>query len=97
MRKALIVLATAAAVGVTVAATALSANGPGAAKMKAGQAVTFAGLTCTAYKGTTATNANIVCVRNNLRGYGVVISQDSVIVAKRVHGKVLVLFKKPNR
>lgn len=63
----------------------------------ANQAVTYSGLTCTAYKGTTATNASIVCVRNNLQGFGVVVSQDAVVVAKRTNGKVHVVFKSKNR
>ena len=68
-----------------------------ALQLQPGQAVTFGGLTCTPYKGTTATNANVVCVRNNLKGYGVVVSQDTVVVARRVSGKVKVVFQKPNR
>jgi hypothetical protein len=62
-----------------------------------GQAVTFAGLTCTAYKGTSPTNSNLVCVRNNLVGYGVVVSQAAVVVAKRVNGNVKIVFKAANR
>jgi hypothetical protein len=62
-----------------------------------GQSVTFAGLTCTAYKGTNATNSNLVCVRQNLVGYGVVVSQSAVVVAKRVNGKVKIYFKAANR
>jgi hypothetical protein len=61
-----------------------------------GQSVSFAGLTCTAYKGTTSTNSNLVCVRNNLVGYGVVVSQSAVVVAKRINGKVKVYFKAAN-
>jgi hypothetical protein len=64
--------------------------------LSAGQSVTYAGLTCTAYAGTTATNANLVCVRTNLKGFGVVVSQDAVIVAKQVGGKVKVLYKVKN-
>jgi hypothetical protein len=41
---------------------------------EAGMAITYGGMTCTAYSGHT-TNANPVCVRNNLKGYGVVIRQ----------------------
>jgi hypothetical protein len=63
----------------------------------AGQSVTFAGLTCTAYKGTTPANSNVVCVRNNLVGYGVVVSQAAVVVAKRTNGKVKIFFKAANR
>lgn len=87
------VAAVAASGGAALAATH---GGPGATVMNSGQAVTFGGITCTAYDGTTATNANIVCVRNNLKGYGVVVSQDTVIVAKQVKGKVVVAFKKTN-
>jgi hypothetical protein len=62
-----------------------------------GQAVTYAGLTCTAYKGTTAANANIVCLRSNLVGYGVVVSQAAVVVAKQQKGgKIHVVFKVKN-
>ncbi|HVU79160.1 MAG TPA: hypothetical protein VHC67_16405 [Gaiellaceae bacterium] len=62
-----------------------------------GQAVTYAGLTCTAYKGTTAANANIVCLRTNLVGYGVVVSQSAVVVAKKTNGKIHVVFKTKNQ
>jgi hypothetical protein len=58
-----------------------------------GMAVGYAGLTCTAYKGTTTTNADLVCVRNDLQGFGVVVSQHEVLVAKTVNGKIVVLFK----
>jgi hypothetical protein len=88
------VAALAASGGAALAAT--HAGSPSATALTDGQAVTFGGITCTAYAGTTATNANIVCVRNNLKGYGVVVSQDTVIVAKQVKGKVVVAFKKPN-
>jgi hypothetical protein len=64
--------------------------------LAAGESVTYAGLTCTAYAGTTATNANLVCVRSNLRGVGVVVSQDAVIVAKQTAGKVKVIYKVKN-
>lgn len=64
--------------------------------LKPQQAVTYGGLTCTAYSGTTATNANLVCVRNNLRGYGVIISQDTVVVARKTGAKVHVVFKTAN-
>jgi hypothetical protein len=88
------VAALAASAGAAVAAT--HGGAPRATVLSRGQAVTFGGITCTAYAGSTATNANIVCVRNNLKGYGVVVSQDAVIVAKQVNGKVVVAFKKTN-
>lgn len=61
-----------------------------------GQAVIFGGMTCTAYNGTTPTNANMVCVRNDLKGYGVIISQQAVIVAKQQGTKFAVVFKGKN-
>jgi hypothetical protein len=76
--------------------------GTGQSELKAivlqpGQAVRFAGLTCTAYAGTTPTNANLVCVRNNLAGFGVVVSQQSIVIAKRAGTKLEVVFKTKNR
>ena len=65
--------------------------------LQPGQAVRFAGLTCTAYAGTTPTNANLVCVRNNLAGFGVVVSQQTIVVAKRTGTKLKVVFKTNNR
>jgi len=101
IRKRRVVAATAVAVGAVCAGgavAAVSANKPPTAiKLSSGQAVTFGGITCTAYDGTTATNANIVCVRNNLKGYGVVVSQDMVIVAKKTGAKVVVAFKQANK
>lgn len=100
IRKRRVAAATAVAVGAVCAGGAVAAvreNPPTATKLNSGQAVTFGGITCTAYNGTTATNANIVCVRNNLKGYGVVVSQDLVIVAKKSGAKVIVAFKKPNQ
>jgi hypothetical protein len=64
--------------------------------LNAGESITYAGLTCTAYAGTTATNANLVCVRSNLKGVGVVVSQDAVVVAKQTAGKVKVIYKVKN-
>jgi hypothetical protein len=97
MRIRTIAAAGAAALATTGgAAFAATHGGPSATVLHSGQAVTFGGITCTAYTGTTATNANIVCVRNNLKGYGVVVSQDTVVVAKQVKGKVVVAFKKTN-
>lgn len=61
-----------------------------------GQAVIYGGMTCTAYTGTTKLNANMVCVRNDLKGYGVVISQQAVIVAKQNGSKFTVVFKGKN-
>jgi hypothetical protein len=65
--------------------------------LQPGQAVTYAGLTCTTYRGTTPTNANIVCVRNNLAGFGVVVSQQTIIVAKKAGTGTKVVFKTKNR
>lgn len=86
-----------------IAAAVFSAAGiatagpqPTAVVMKAGQAITYGGMTCTAYTGTRPSNANLVCVRNNLHGYGVVISQESVIVAKQDGTKFSVVFKGKN-
>lgn len=78
-----------------------AADPPQAFVLRAGQAIKYAGMTCTAYAGATAATSNIVCVRNDLKGYGVVVSQSYVVVAKQVkqNGKasVKVFFKKPNR
>jgi len=65
--------------------------------LQPGQAVTYAGLTCTTYPGTSPTNANIVCVRNNLAGFGVVVSQQTIIVAKKAGNNMKVVFKTKNR
>jgi hypothetical protein len=88
--------------GVVLASTGTVGAAPAGPTSKAygllpGQAVTFAGLTCTAYKGTTPSNSNLVCVRNNLVGYGVVVSQSAVVVAKRINGNVKIFFKAANR
>ena len=61
-----------------------------------GQAIGYGGMTCTAYKGTTPTNANMVCVRNDLKGYGVIISQETIIVAKQQGTKFNVVFRGKN-
>jgi hypothetical protein len=95
-----IIGAIAAAVSLVAAGVAYaqhSATPLKAVALGAGQAVHYSGLTCTAYAGTTSTNADIVCVRDNLQGFGVVVSQDSVIVAKRNAGKVKVVFKAANK
>ena len=64
---------------------AVAANGPvKAIVLKNQQGATWGGITCTAYAGTTATNSNMVCVRNDLKGYGVIVSQSAVVVARRV-------------
>jgi hypothetical protein len=98
MKLAVIGLVAAVAL---VAAGLASAIGSGRSAnvmpLQAGQAISYAGLTCSTYAGTTATNANIVCVRNNLRGFGVVISQETVLVAKQINGKVKVYFRTTNR
>jgi hypothetical protein len=67
-----------------------------AVTLSPGMAVQYAGLTCTAYAGTTPTNANLVCVRDNLLGYGVVVSQAQVIIARSGGGKIKVVFDKAN-
>jgi len=87
-----IILGSAGAVG-----AAVHAQHNNTYTLLAGQSVTYAGLTCTAYKGTTPVNSNVVCVRNNLVGYGVIVSQSAVVVAKRTNGKVKVYFKSANR
>ena len=99
MKKRILAAIAVAGVGLTSggAYAAIHGNGRTAMKLNAGQAVTFAGITCTTYAGNTATNANIVCVRDNLEGYGVVVSQNLVIVAKQVKGKVVVAFKHANQ
>lgn len=74
-----------------------TAKPPTAVKLTAGQAISYAGITCTTYAGTTVANSNIVCVRDNLKGYGVVVSQNQVIVARQVKSKVVVAFKEANR
>ena len=89
--------------GALAAALALAgmtgvALGSGGGRVKSillspGMAVGYAGLTCTAYKGTTPTNADLVCVRDDLQGFGVVVSQQEVLVAKTVNGRIRVLFK----
>jgi hypothetical protein len=72
-----------------------SGGGPGhSILLTPGMAVGYAGLTCTAYKGTTTANADLVCVRNDLQGFGVVVSKQQVLVAKTVNGKIVVLFKR---
>jgi hypothetical protein len=86
----------AALVMATGVALAASTGGSRSVSLTPGMAVGYAGLTCTAYAGTTALNANLVCVRNNLAGYGVIVSQAQVIVAKSVKGKIQVFFRKPN-
>ncbi len=65
--------------------------------LQPGQAVAYSGLTCTAYAGTTALNANLVCVRNNLQGFGVVVSQQTIVIAKKSGSSVKVVFKTKNR
>jgi len=98
MRKLIASLVAVAGLATGGAVWAATSGGPTKAyTLLPNQAVTYSGLTCTAYKGTTATNASIVCVRNNLQGFGVVVSQDSVVVARRVNGKVKVVFKSRNR
>lgn len=91
-----IAIALAALVMATGVALASSSGGARSITLSPGMAVGYAGLTCTAYAGTTATNANLVCVRNNLAGFGVIVSQAQIIVAKSVKGKIQVFFRKAN-
>lgn len=79
------------------AATADAGTKPGTAiQLRPGMAIGYSGMTCTAYKGTTPTNANLVCVRNDLKGYGVIISQGGIVVAKQTGTKFVVVFKGKN-
>jgi hypothetical protein len=93
------ILTLVGAVALGAAGGAIAANQGGGTRsiqLTPGTAVGYAGLTCTAYAGTTATNADLVCVRNNLLGFGVVVSQAQVIVAKSNHGKIKVYFRHSN-
>jgi hypothetical protein len=80
----------------SVAGVAVAGPQPTAVLMKPGQAITYGGMTCTAYTGTRPSNANLVCVRNNLHGYGVIISQEAVIVAKQAGSKFNIVWKGKN-
>lgn len=94
MRARFLTLLVGAALG---AAGAAAGGGSGnALVLNDNQAVTHAGITCTAYAGSRPTNANLVCVRNNLKGYGVILSQENVTIARRVKGKVKIIFTRPN-
>jgi hypothetical protein len=100
MKRILAVIAAAAVLGAAGVALGAIRQAPAPGKalvLQPGQAVTYAGLTCTTYKGTTPTNANIVCVRNNLAGFGVVVSQQQIIIAKKAGSAVKVVFKTKNR
>ncbi len=98
MKRILAVTGAVAVLGATsVAFGAIRLTHGNAIILRPGQAVTFAGLTCTTYSATKATNANIVCVRNNLAGFGVVVSQQTIIVAKKSGSSVKVVFKTKNR
>jgi hypothetical protein len=97
MKRTLAIAAAAAVLGAT--SVALAANDQShlnAVVLQPGQAVYYSGLTCTAYAGTTATNADIVCVRNNLRGFGVIVSQQTIIIAKRSGSNTKVVFRTTN-
>jgi hypothetical protein len=98
MKRLLVGLA--AGVLLATAGAAIAARGadqPKAIPLAVGQAVSYAGLTCTTYAGDTAATANLVCVRSNLKGYGVVISQRAVLIARQLAGgKVKVVFKARN-
>jgi hypothetical protein len=97
MKRTVAAAGAAAVLGVTGGAFAAT-NGSvlNAINLKPGQAVDYSGLTCTAYASTTAANANLICVRNNLKGFGVIISQQQVIVAKRTGSQIKVVFKTKN-
>lgn len=96
------VAALLAGVGLGSAGFAVAANGPvQAIVLKNQQGATWGGITCTAYAGSTPADSNLVCVRNDLKGYGVVVSQSAVVVAKRVKVgstyKIKTVFKSKNR
>jgi hypothetical protein len=98
MKRILVTIGAALVLGAaSVALGAIRQGHVNAIVLKPGQAVTYAGVTCTTYSGTTPTNANIVCVRNNLAGFGVVVSQQTIIVAKTAGSKVNVVFRTKNR
>ena len=88
--------ASCAALVITGAAFAAAPKPQKALILIPGQAIGYGGMTCTAYKGTTPTNANMVCVRNDLKGYGVIISQETIIVAKQQGTKFNVVFRGKN-
>ena len=96
MKSTLMALGGAAALGATGAAFGSQDRSSVTIQLHPGGAFIYAGVTCTAYPGTTATNADLVCVRNDLRGYGVIMSQDQILIAKKVNGKIVVAFRKPN-
>ena len=78
----------------TLAGAAVAAPSPKRALiLSAGQAVIYGGMTCTTYTGKVP---NMVCVRNDLKGYGVVISQQQIIVAKQEGTKFAVVFRGKN-
>jgi hypothetical protein len=97
MKLRLLTFIAAAGLGAAGGAFASSGSTVKSIALTPGGAVGYAGLTCTAYAGTTALNADLVCVRNNLTGFGVVVSQAQVIVAKSVKGKIQVFFKHVNQ
>jgi hypothetical protein len=93
-RQAAVVAAVAAA---AAAGGAVAAGHGNAIVLGDKQAVTHGGITCTAYKDTSAPDANLVCIRNNLRGYGVIVSATKIVVAKEQKGKIQVVFQRANR
>jgi hypothetical protein len=97
MKRTIAVAGAAAVLGVTGGALAATdQSNLKAINLLPGQAVSYSGLTCTAYAGTTATNANLICVRNNLKGFGVIVSQQKVIIAKRTGSHIKVVFQTKN-
>lgn len=98
MKRTLAAAGAAAALGATSGAYAATRQQHlDAIVLQPGQAVSYSGLTCTAYAGTSPANANLVCVRNNLLGFGVVVSQQQIVVAKKTGSSVKVVFKTKNR
>lgn len=87
------------ALAATIASAAALAATPGkrATVLSDRQAVTHGGITCTAYGAASAASANLVCVKNTLKGYGVIVSSKSIIVAKIAKGKLTVIFQHANR
>jgi hypothetical protein len=92
------ILLVAIIIVVISAATASAGTKPSTAiVLKPGDAISYGGMTCTAYKGSTPTNADMVCVRNDLKGYGVIISQGGIVVAKQVGTKFNIVFRGKNQ
>jgi hypothetical protein len=94
-RQTAVVAAVAAA---AAAGGAIAASHGNAIVLSDKQAVTHGGITCTAYRDNGAKDANLVCIRNNLRGYGVIVSATQIVVAKELkQGKIRIVFQRANR